>query len=163
MEKRRRQLSLFLPAPDGAVIDSVRQRLDPLQHAIIPAHVTLCRDPEIEPWQQFRSRLPSLAEVDVTLSFGGPTRLSDGCVLLPVVGSTAAYDSLRRAILGEQFSKHTPHITLLHPRNALGKAVDLVALSVQPLPTRIRFNAISVIEQVNGGAWNVVERFGVGF
>ena len=163
MAKHRRQLSLFLPVTEGAVVESTRRTLDPLQHSLIPAHVTLCRDSEIEPWHQLRNRLAALTHVDVTLSFGSPTRLPDGCVLLPVVGSTASYDNLRRTLLGDRCNKHSPHITLLHPRNAHGRADDLLALSTASFPTKVRFTEISAIEQIDGGVWSVVERFGVGF
>jgi 2'-5' RNA ligase len=161
--KRRRQLSLFLPVSERAVVESTRRRLDPLQHSIVPAHVTLCRDSEVEPWHQLRNSLESLTDVDITLSFGSPTRLPDGCVLLPVVGSTSSYDHLRRMILGDHCKKHTPHITLLHPRNAHGRVDDLLALSTAAFPTRVQFTEISAIEQIDGGVWSVVQRFGVGF
>lgn len=128
-----------------------------------PAHVTLCRDSEVEPWDELRARPKDLTHVDVTLSFGSPTRLPDGCVVLPVIDSTASYDQLRCSILGDQCSRHTPHITILHPRNAHGATGSLDALSMAAFPTRVRFAEISAIEQINGGVWTVVERFGVGF
>lgn len=98
--------------------------------------------------------------MEVTLDFGDPVQLLDGCVLLPVVGSSSAYDNLRSRLLGPACRSHKPHLTLLHPRHAAGKVVDLRALAREPLPRVIRFSVISVIEQVDAGPWCVVERFG---
>jgi hypothetical protein len=44
----RRQLSLYVPEPIATRLEAVRRVLDPVQHALIPAHVTLCRDDELE-------------------------------------------------------------------------------------------------------------------
>jgi len=163
MSPFRRQLSLLLPEPERAVVDSVRQRIDPLQHAIIPAHVTLCREDEIGSWASIQSALSSLQGFDFTLSFAGPKSLPDGCLLLPVSGPTKSYDNLRSKILGDSCKSHDPHITILHPRNSAGRKDDLAELATVAFPTTVHFTEISVIEQVNGGVWNVVERYRVGF
>lgn len=156
----RRQLTLFVPEPVRAPVEAVRRTLDPRQHALIPAHVTLCREDELEPWAQVQATLATLGTVDVTLAFGDPVQLADGCVLMPVVGSRGGYDDLRRQILGPTCRSHTPHLTLLHPRHAAGVLVDLRALARMPVPRVIHFGGLSSIEQANGGPWLVVAQFG---
>ena len=42
----RIQLTLFVPPPNAELIESVRRLVDPIQHQLIPAHVTLCREDE---------------------------------------------------------------------------------------------------------------------
>lgn len=44
----RRQLTLFVPEPRRAHLDALRQTLDPVQASLIGAHVTLCREDEIQ-------------------------------------------------------------------------------------------------------------------
>ena len=158
----RRQLTMFVPAPERDAIEKVRSALDPRQHALIAAHVTLCREAELEPWHVVRARLASLGRIEVVLQFGLPVQLPDGCVMLPVVSAMTDYVEVRQHILGPECRPHTPHLTLLHPRHAAGVAVDLPNLA-QLLPTRaIRFPAIAVIEQLDGGVWRQIERFGDG-
>jgi len=128
MPQLRRQLTLFLPEPERRRIDAVREWLDPQQYQLIAAHVTLCRETEIADWQAIRNVLSSV-KVQVTLTFGKAVRLDDGCILLPVQGTTASYDRLRQAILGDSCNVHQPHITLLHPRHAQGRNDDLAMLS----------------------------------
>ena len=43
----RRQLTLFVPHAEAAPIEALRATLDPVQHALIAAHVTLCREDEL--------------------------------------------------------------------------------------------------------------------
>ncbi|MDP6371043.1 MAG: hypothetical protein QF634_00890 [Vicinamibacterales bacterium] len=40
-------MSLYVPEPARSIVDAVRTRTDPIQHELIPAHVTLCRDDEV--------------------------------------------------------------------------------------------------------------------
>ncbi|MEQ1633746.1 MAG: hypothetical protein ABL997_15305 [Planctomycetota bacterium] len=55
----RTQLSLFVPPPHDVLVESVRAVVDPVQHALIPAHVTLCREDELVlvPPEVLRARL----------------------------------------------------------------------------------------------------------
>ena len=41
---RRLQLTLFVPDDVAAVLEPIRQRLDPVQQGLIGSHVTLCRE-----------------------------------------------------------------------------------------------------------------------
>ncbi|MBL0007415.1 MAG: hypothetical protein IPP25_09600 [Saprospiraceae bacterium] len=49
MNKRRRiQLTLFIDEKQSAAIERIRQKFNPQQYGLIKAHVTLCREDEIE-------------------------------------------------------------------------------------------------------------------
>ncbi len=157
----RRQLSLFLPEPERRTIDAVRQKVDVQQHKIIPAHITLCGDEEIDSFSAADDSIRSLGNIDIALSLGPVVRLQDGCVLIPVVGPTTSYDHVRQHILRDRYKQRTPHITLLHPRNSIGKEHLFTAIKEEPLPTFVRLNEIVLIEQIDGGVWKVVERFGI--
>lgn len=122
MRHLRRQLSLFVPEPERSQIDAVRQKFDPKQHAIIPAHVTLYRDEELEPWLSLEKKLFCLESVEIVFELGIPQKIINGGVVIPMLNSSAAFDNLRYKLLGNSCSRQIPHITLVHPRNAAGKA-----------------------------------------
>lgn len=50
------------------------------QHALIPAHVTLCRDDEIVAWQEVGQRLAGFGPLALTMRLGEPQVPADGCV-----------------------------------------------------------------------------------
>ncbi len=120
MQQFRRQLTLFLPERERQQVDAVRQWLDPHQYQIIAAHVTLCRESEIADWKAIYAVLPSV-KIDIAMAFGKPIRLEDGCVMLPVNGSTENYDALRQAILGRYCNKQKPQITQQKPKQPQGR------------------------------------------
>lgn len=125
----RRQLTLFLPLNRRAIVEPIRQRLDPRQHAVIQAHVTLCRDDELVPWPLISQRLASLGEISITMQFAEPQVLPDGCVLLRPTHGAEQYQLLRQSILGSSAKVHGAHITLLHPRNAAGVIYNLAEIA----------------------------------
>jgi hypothetical protein len=136
----RRQLTLFLPPKERALVDEIRKELDPRQFAIIPAHVTLCRDEELDPWPVIRQRLASLRPFTLDMQFGGAEVLPDGCVLL-------------RSTLGIEAKQHGAHITLLHPRHAAGASYSLPEISQRLSGLAVPFRSVSVIEQLPGEPW----------
>lgn len=156
----RRQLTLFLPPDQCAIVDPVRQRLDPRQHAIIRAHVTLCRDDELVPWPVIGRRLASLGEFSVTLQFGEPHVLADGGVLLRPVRGAEEYRRLRQSILGPSAKVHGAHITLLHPRNAAGVSYDRAEIAHALAGLTATFRTIALIEQHGPGPWRVRQEYG---
>ena len=156
----RRQLSLYLPEPERSVVDAVRSRVDPEQFRLIPAHVTLCRDDELGDWLAIRARLDALGPLLVELELGAPLRLPDGCVLLPVTGSTETFDALRARLLAGSPRALRPHVTLLHPRHAQGKEERLDTTRDWDLPARVLLREVSWIEQVDGGPWRVLDTYG---
>ena len=149
----RRQLTLFLPEDARSVVEPLRKRLDPVQYSRIRAHVTLCRDEELSPWPMIQDRLRSLNPPPVTLQFGGPQRLPDGCVLLRATEGCAAYQALRAAILGPAAKPHGAHITLLHPSNASGAIHDLEDLAATLPFLSVTIHSITLIEQDEVGLW----------
>ncbi|CAN5241134.1 hypothetical protein BH20ACI2_BH20ACI2_12020 [soil metagenome] len=159
----RRQLTLFLPLAHRVVVDPIRQRLDPLQHAIVPAHVTLCRDEELTPWQGLSQNLANLGPFAITLQFGEPQVLSDGCVLLRPSHGAEEYQHLRRSILGPLAKHHGAHITLLHPRNVAGVTYNLAEINHALIGLTITFRTISLIEQHGAGPWVVRQDYGAAF
>jgi hypothetical protein len=156
----RRQLSMFLPQPEGGMVDAVRRRFDPHQHSIIPAHITVCRDAETLALTGPGTRFSPPAQFDVDLAFGVPVLREDGAILLPVAGPTAAFVALRHALLGPECGPQLPHITLMHPRNVQGTPADLMQIRELPLPAAVRLTELFLIEQVDGGPWMVLARYG---
>ena len=140
------------------MVDAVRQRFDPRQHSIIPAHMTLCRDEETDALVRAGLPLHVPDAVDVQLALGAPQRRSDGCVLLPVLGSTKPFDALRRQLLGTQCGTLVPHITLMHPRNVASTEDDLARIRALRLPVALRLTELLLIEQRDGGAWHIMQR-----
>ena len=70
MEIIRRQLTLFLNEPKGN-IEKIRSEFNPVQFDLIPAHVTLCREDEIEPIQETIERIKSISlEKPVPIELG---------------------------------------------------------------------------------------------
>lgn len=159
----RRQLTLLLPLAQRTIVDSIRQRLDPLQHAIIPAHVTLCRDGELTPWQELRQGLVNLGPFSITMQFGEPEVLSDGCVLLRPTHGAEQYQHLRQSVLGPLATHHGAHITLLHPRNAVGVTYNLAKIVHVLAGLATTFRTISLIEQHGTRPWLARQDYGTAF
>jgi hypothetical protein len=151
----RRQATLYLPPPHAAAIDRLRLAYNPVQHGLIRAHVTLCREDEVGDWDEVTRRLRTSAPIAVTLAFGAPVR--DGnLVYLPGVGSTASFDQLRTTLLsrpGAVVRKHEPHITLIHPRNGACSEGVFAAIVDSCVPFTATFREVTLITQINGGVW----------
>ena len=156
----RRQLSLFLPEAQGSLVEPIRQRLDPIQHALIPAHVTLCRHDELPDLQHLILRLGHLDPFSITMAFGEPQELPDGCVLLRPCRGAKEFQALRRLILGDAARAYGAHLTLLHPRNATGAKHDLAGISRDLANLVVTFSTISLIEQDGSDPWQVKTAYG---
>ena len=156
----RRQLTLFLPQDQRAIVEPIRQKLDPRQHAIIPAHVTLCREDELIPWQALEQRLVRLGEFSLTMQFGEPQVLTDGCVLLRPTHGVEQYQQLRQSILGSSAKIQGAHITLLHPRNSAGVIYNLAEFVPMLVGLTVTFCSIALIEQSGSGSWLVRQKYG---
>ncbi len=157
---RRVQLTLFVPEMEARAIEQVRAQLDPVQQRLIAAHVTLCREDELAEVPLQRLRAAAVRPEPLTLGFGAPERFTGHGVLLPCVGGSAAFHRLRLLALGsEAIREQAAHITLAHPRNpvAIGNRTDRdIGL---PTPMLITFTAISLIEQMDDGPWEVLDIF----
>ncbi len=161
MSTRRLQLTLFVDPADSAMIEQVRQTYNPLQYALIKAHITLCREDEIVPLELVLENLRRLQHAPIVIDFGEAVRFSEGKgVLMPAIGDQTAFHQLRTAILKgiiEVPRIHAPHLTLMHPRNATCTDDIFAAIKAQPLPMRIVFSKISLISQEIGAEWELVE------
>ncbi|MBL8518894.1 MAG: 2'-5' RNA ligase family protein [Betaproteobacteria bacterium] len=152
----RRQASLYLPDGDERRrIEILRRRFNPAQAALIPSHVTLCREGEVADWDELAARAGALPSIQVTLRFGPPVR-EGNLVFLPATGPVAQFDDLRAALLSGGRApprRETPHITLVHPRNGVCDDAVLGEIRAATQPFTMTFSAITLIEQRNGGVW----------
>lgn len=159
MTPSRDQLSLFLDGAEAASIEAWRLTLDPVQASLIPAHVTLCRDDELDGLspQLLADRL--LHARALVLTFGPAERFGEHGLLLPCQAGQAALDALRRRVLGRSDARPQPaHITLAHPRNPRAPGnIDPIPLSLAPLT--VQLTDLRWIRQMAGQPWQTLRRF----
>lgn len=159
----RRQLTLFVKKQDAAVIERIRSRFNPVQQELIDCHVTLCREDEITDNERVLSNLRTNKLNAITIQFGPATRFENGKgVLLPVDGDYYAFQQLRLNILEGTTSsirRHEPHITLMHPQNATCTDEVFEIIQQTIFPQVFRFTEVSLIEQINGGVWKIIQTF----
>lgn len=153
----RRQLSLYASGGDTAVIERLRERLDPVQFALIPAHVTLCREEDLADVDEVGLDQRLRGARRLALRFGAAQSFSTHGILLPCIEGEAEFQALRACALGRLVTRtQSPHITLAHPRNP--KAPDNrpeVAASLGA-GRRCEFNRVNLIEQIAGGPWRTL-------
>ena len=160
----RRQLTLFVDPRDAENIERVRKTFNQLQYELIKCHVTLCREDELLDLDVIITNLESLTDICISIEFGEVLRVSDGKgVLLPGKGDNDEFRELRKQILhGLNIDpmRQEPHITLMHPRNST--CTDHIFEEIQKIkiPSHLEFNHISLIEQKDGGPWEVLRNFG---
>lgn len=159
----RRQLTLFVDQDEAHTIEQVRQLYNPRQFELIKSHVTLCREDEIQSLDQVIANLVSLIREDIIIDFGEVVRFNDlkGC-FLPAVEGKEGFQELRRKVLQGVIANpriQEPHITLMHPRNST--CTDAIFELIQRIdfPARLIFRRISLIEQRDGGEWEVLRNF----
>lgn len=158
----RRQLTLFLPGAVAAHVESVRRIVDPVQSRLIHAHVTLCRDAEVEPLDvaAIGAHLHAARPGPLTLRFGPPERFQGHGMLLGCTAGQAEFRRLREAFLGAGIERlERPHITLAHPRNPKAPGNALTNASVLEHGIAVTFRTVSLVEQVNGDVWAERERW----
>jgi len=164
MEKIRRQLTLFINEPNG-IIEKIRAEFNPKQYNLIPAHVTLCRENEIEPIENTIARIKSISlKKIIRIEFGKAERFAEGKgVYISSFGHNNEFKELRKLVLGqsELENEQVPHITLMHPRNSTCTNEIFERIENYDLPTELKFGKISLIEQRNGGKWTVLQEFGI--
>jgi hypothetical protein len=163
VSRRRAQLSLYLPAGPAEAVEAVRCLVDPVQHHLIPAHVTLCREDELGDEGVLRRRLDGLAPGPLTLGFGPLERFLGHGLLLRCVEGAAAFRALRRQVLGaEDVRELEAHLTLAHPRNPRAPGHVPGAAAGLPDPLRVTFTALEWIAQEAGGPWRVRSHHALG-
>jgi 2'-5' RNA ligase len=153
----RKQLSMYVPPDAGREIEEVRRVLDPIQHSLIPAHITLCREDELTELSAIQHRLNNNPLPQLTLRFGKPEIFSGHGVLLHCVEGGGAFHALREYLLGSKnIREQMPHITLAHPRNP--KAFGNTLQNALPLPENITitFPTIFLIEQAGSAPWQIL-------
>lgn len=161
----RRQLTLFPEPADALIIEQIRQEFNPLQFELIKAHVTLCREDELENLEQVLSNLLLLIQTQqkIYIEFGKVARFDNGKGLfLPATNDNKQFENLRRQVLRgliDNPGKKEAHITLMHPRNSTCTDTIFELVEKINLPAKLEFKRISLIEQENGGPWKTLKNF----
>jgi 2'-5' RNA ligase len=157
----RRQLSLYVAEPEASRLEALRATLDPLQHALIPAHATLGRDGDFgtRPDLEWRELIAGLREPALRLRFGGAESFHEHGILVRCIDGAERFDALRERVFGHAALPLAPHLTLAHPRNPRAPGNSLAAArAALPMPLELRFDSLNLIEQFNGGRWRVLAR-----
>jgi hypothetical protein len=154
----RRQLTLFVPTGIVPWLEPLRHDVDPVQSALIAAHVTLCREDEIAGlnFTTLRERLSQASPL--TLVFDAPRRVDGHGLLLPCVAGAPAFQQLRAQALDcNTIRTSDAHITLAHPRNprAAGNVDERV--HALPVPLTVTFPSVALIEQHDARPWETME------
>jgi 2'-5' RNA ligase len=157
----RLQLSLYVAEPAARELEGLRAVLDPLQQSLIPAHVTLARDGDIDTrsGDNWRERVASLREAAPRLRFGPAEAFHEHGILLRCTEGADRFQALRVRMLGPTALPLEPHITLAHPRNPRAPGNSLATARERlPAGVELRFDSLNLIEQRDGGRWCVLAR-----
>jgi 2'-5' RNA ligase len=158
----RTQLTLFVASPVAQILEPLRRTLDPVQSRLIPAHVTLCREDDLLDLSadEIGTRLRKTPPGPLTLTFGMAQVFQDHGVLLPCVAGEVEFQALRNTVLGAQGARrHTPHLTLAHPRNPRAPDNKPATLLKVPSSLSVTFSAVSLIHQHVGEPWRVLAEY----
>ncbi|MBI5168235.1 MAG: hypothetical protein HZA61_01980 [Candidatus Eisenbacteria bacterium] len=158
----RRQLTLFVPRAEAAPIEALRSVLDPVQHALVAAHVTLCREDELASLADgvLEERLTAPGARAVTLAFSRAESFDGHGILLGAAAGLEDFHALRRHVLGRDGVRaHRPHLTLAHPRNPRAPGNDLALAHTLGDPLVVTFGTATLIEQQGGGPWRVLREW----
>ncbi|NCU02960.1 MAG: 2'-5' RNA ligase family protein [Chitinophagaceae bacterium] len=159
----RQQLTLFVNRNKAQEIERVRRQFNPMQQQLIDSHVTLCREDEIENIHSVLHNLQQLDMPKIAISFGPVTRFENGTgVLLPALGNNEPFHLLRSKVLAglsTAIRMPAPHITLMHPRNSTCTDELFSIIQTISMPTYLIFDTISLIEQINGGKWQILKNY----
>lgn len=163
MKLKRIQLTLFVEEKDSAAIEQVRSTFNPEQYDLIKSHVTLCKENELTEMDKVIQNILSLDQDTIKINFGAAVRFSEyKGVLMPAIGANEHFHAVRKLILKSIIDDpviQEPHITLIHPRNGNCTYEIYEEIKRIRLSNSLRFNKISLIEQVNGGKWKVLNEF----
>lgn len=103
--------------------------------------------------------LANLGPFSITMQFGQPQVLADGCVLLCPTHGAQQYRHLRQCILGPAVSHQGAHITVLHLRDAAGVTYDLAEITSALVGLATTLCTISLVEQHGSGPWLVRQEY----
>jgi 2'-5' RNA ligase len=161
LQQKRIQLTLFIDEAQSAIIEKIRRQFNPVQYGLIKAHVTLCREDELEQTDKVMLNLDLLNCSSINITFGKPVQFSDGKgLLLPAIGNNETFQQLRAAVLQGAIKnprQHQPHITLLHPRTTSCTGAIFKHIAQEEFPSKINFKKISLIEQEIENKWQVLK------
>ncbi len=161
---RRWQLTLFVTHQND-IIERIRLAYNPIQFNLIAAHVTLCREDELDMLEKIIENLQSIRlSRSIKIEFNAVKRFSEGKgVLIPAKKSNVEFDELRKLVLKgitDLPNVQHAHITLMHPRNSTCTDSIFKQIKEFKLPTELNFDEVALIEQSRGGErWKVVRRF----
>lgn len=162
---QRTQLTLFVAPPESAFLEVLRLQFDPVQAALIPAHVTLCREDEIMGLaaDTLLKRAHRWAHGPLALEFGAPQRFQDHGVLLPGVQGGDAFQHLRQWLLADTAARvHHAHLTLAHPRNPRAPGNTDATLASAPTAFLLHFAQVALIQQAGPEPWQVLWQAALG-
>jgi hypothetical protein len=151
--------------PEGVApwVEPLRQELDPVQRALIAAHVTLCREDEVVDLDVTVLRDRLARATPLALSFGPAQRFGGHGVLLPCIEGAAAFQQLRVQALGTRAIREPePHLTLAHPRNAHARGNEDWRLAEIAVPLRLVFREVALIEHYSTDPWVVRDTLRLG-
>jgi hypothetical protein len=147
------------------LLEALRRTLDPVQASLIAAHVTVCREDEIEgtSTKALLTRVKSWGKGPITLAFGQPVRFAGHGVLLQCEQGFGEFQLLRRCLLGSQeVREHAAHLTLVHPRNPRSAGNTDSALAACPQELELQFASVALIEQRGSEPWRLLEEASLG-
>ena len=159
--KARVQLSLFVPPLIADRLEQVRELLDPVQAQLIPAHVTLCREDELQDidFADLGAIVASSGAGAIRLKFGGPEVFQGHGVLLPCIEGEEEFHEVRCRLLGyRSVRRHAPHITLAHPRNPRSPQNSVANHLAVQAGLVITFAEVQHIRQEASMPWRVLAR-----
>ena len=164
MNDIRKQLTLFIEQ-SNETIEKIRKEFNPEQYGLISAHLTLCREDEIEQIDDIIERIKSISlKKPIRIKFNEVKRFANGKgVLIPASDKNTTFRELRMSVLGQTnlIKEQVPHITLIHPRNSTCCDEIFEEIKNQELPSELLFDKISLIEQKNGDKWKVIKEFNI--
>jgi hypothetical protein len=153
---------MFVPEDALVHFEDLRRSLDPIQSRLIPAHVTLCRENELNQISEseLQVRFSQVHLGPITLHFGRPEVFDGHGILLHCIGSVNEFRVLREHVLGSStIGEQRPHITLAHPRNPKAHGNSLANASRLGAGITIAFPAVQLIEQHGVQPWKVLRQF----
>lgn len=162
-KKKRRQLTLFVSESESSEIEKCREQYNLDQFKLIKAHITLCREDELEQLEKIKANLNKMCFNSFDIELGKPIRFSNHeGVLIPVVGNEVLFQNLRAEVLKgiiEIPRNQKPHITIMHPKNSSCDNQLFETISKIEFPNKLRFNKINLIEQILGESWSILEEY----
>lgn len=145
-------------------IEKIRETFNPVQFSLIAAHVTLCGEDEIEPLEKVIKNIKSIQlDKPIRIKFGPVERFGEGRgVFIPATAPSNEFHELRGMVLLGMVEfpvNPLPHITLIHPRNAVCANKIFDHIKEYELPDELHFDTISLIEQRYRERWTIIEQF----